>query len=116
MQFLEITDDDAYRQAAELLAGAVTDESAELQLQQKLDAARVIVDQVRQRGDDAVAEFTAKFDGADLRPEQFELSRDEMNKAIEIVKGKRLITVSLNAAKKLKINLKNDCHEVFGIY
>ncbi len=41
---------------------------------------------------------------------------DEMNKAIEIVKGKRLITVSLNAAKKLKINLKNDCHEVFGIY
>ncbi len=41
---------------------------------------------------------------------------DEMNKAIEHVKNKTLITVSGDIAKKLKINLKNDRDELFGIY
>ena len=40
----------------------------------------------------------------------------EMNKAIELVKKRVLIAVSNKAAKKLKINLKNECHELFGIY
>jgi len=40
----------------------------------------------------------------------------EMNKAIELVKKRTLIAVSNKAAKKLKINLKNECHELFGIY
>ena len=40
----------------------------------------------------------------------------EMNKAIELVKKRVLIAISNKAAKKLKINLKNECHELFGIY
>jgi len=41
---------------------------------------------------------------------------DEMNKAIGLVRNRRLVAVSSNAAKALKINLKNECHELFGIY
>ena len=40
----------------------------------------------------------------------------EMNKAIDLVRNKTLITVSGKAAKKLKIDLKNENHELFGIY
>ena len=41
---------------------------------------------------------------------------DEMNKAIDLVRNKTLVTVSGKAAQKLKINLKNESHELFGIY
>ncbi len=41
---------------------------------------------------------------------------DEMNKAISLVKNRTLITISGKAAKRLKINLKNGYHELFGIY
>ncbi|MCX6238789.1 MAG: histidine ammonia-lyase [Bacteroidia bacterium] len=41
---------------------------------------------------------------------------DEMNKAINLVKNKTLIAVSGKIAKKLKINLKNEHDELFGIY
>ena len=41
---------------------------------------------------------------------------DEMNKAIGLVRNRRLVAVSSKAAKALKINLKNECHELFGIY
>jgi histidine ammonia-lyase len=41
---------------------------------------------------------------------------DEMNKAIELIRNKTLIKVSGIAAKKLKVDLKNGHHELFGIY
>lgn len=41
---------------------------------------------------------------------------DEMNKAIGFVKNKSLVKVSGDAARQLKINLKNDLDELFGIY
>ena len=41
---------------------------------------------------------------------------DEMNKAIDLVKKRILISVSGKAAKRLKVNLKNEYHELFGIY
>ena len=40
----------------------------------------------------------------------------EMNKAIELVKKRVLITIANKAAKRLKINVKNESHELFGIY
>jgi hypothetical protein len=41
---------------------------------------------------------------------------EEMNKAIELIRNKTLIKVSGIAAKKLKVDLKNGHHELFGIY
>ena len=40
-----------------------------------------IVEAVRDRGDEAVAEFTRRFDGVDLAPEAFEVPRHELEQA-----------------------------------
>jgi histidinol dehydrogenase len=42
---------------------------------------RNIVKDVMERGDDAVAEYTEKFDGVKLTPEQFRVSKDNLEKA-----------------------------------
>ena len=41
---------------------------------------------------------------------------DEMNKAINIVKNKELVILAGKVAKQEQINLKNEHHELFGIY
>src|SRR3954468_4916600 len=41
------------------------------------DRARAIVEDVRARGDTAVAELTARFDGAKLEPDQIQVSTSE---------------------------------------
>ena len=42
-----------------------------------------ILDEVRHRGDDAVREFTKRFDGADINPSQFRISPEEMDRAVK---------------------------------
>ncbi len=46
-----------------------------------LPAVREVVEAVRTRGDEAVAEYTEKFDGAKLSPEEFEVTQEEMDDA-----------------------------------
>lgn len=48
----------------------------------KLASVRAILDAVRVRGDEAVAEFTERFDGVRLTPEQFEVTPGEIDRAI----------------------------------
>lgn len=52
---------------------------------EKTDAARAIVGAVRELGDDAVADYTQRFDGVNLKPEQFEVSPSEMDAAMATV-------------------------------
>lgn len=40
-----------------------------------------IIEEVRHRGDDAVREFTRKFDGADLEPSAFRVSQEDIDRA-----------------------------------
>ncbi len=47
----------------------------------KMDAARAIVEAVRDRGDDAIAEYTERFDGVALSPGEFELGPDALDQA-----------------------------------
>jgi len=54
-------------------------------VQEKLDSVRGIVAAVRARGDAALAEFSEKFDGVALTPEQFELSAEEIDAAVATV-------------------------------
>jgi len=42
---------------------------------------RDIIEGVRKRGDEAVAEYTYKFDQVDLTPEQFQVPKEELQKA-----------------------------------
>src|SRR5690348_214988 len=45
------------------------------------ERARTILQAVQERGDEAVLEFTEKFDGAKLRPEQLALTQAELRTA-----------------------------------
>lgn len=51
----------------------------------KIEATARIVDRVRAEGDAAVAEFTEKFDGVSLSPDQFEVSAQEIDAAVNQV-------------------------------
>ncbi len=77
-----IIESDADRAAAEAYieqrAQAGEGDSA---AQDRLEAVRAIVDAVRDRGDEAVAEFTARFDRVELTPDQFELTQEEIEEA-----------------------------------
>ena len=48
--------------------------------------------------------------------ESVHIMSHEMNKAIDLVKNRTLITVSGKIAKKLSVELQNEHHELFGIY
>lgn len=63
------------------LAGHGKGEAAARAVEEKVEATRHIVDAVRKRGDDAVAEFTKKFDHVSLRPDEFEISPAEIEAA-----------------------------------
>ncbi len=71
--------------AVERIKGLMLNPDAERVLQEKTEATRRIVEAVRERGDAAVAEFTERFDGVSLRPDQFEITPDEIDRAMEQV-------------------------------
>ncbi|MCP4641704.1 MAG: histidinol dehydrogenase [bacterium] len=54
-------------------------------MQEREEATQAIVDAVRARGDAAVAEFTERFDKVALRPDEFEVSQDEIDAAMTSV-------------------------------
>lgn len=85
MTTIEITDDASFNAAAaRLCAGAAASET-ETDEEQRLESVRKVVNAVRERGDAAVAEFTAQFDRVTLAPEQFELTAKEIDDAVATV-------------------------------
>lgn len=91
MRVFRIDGDAAYASCVEALtASTSTSGSGE---DEKLGATRFVVDAVRERGDEAVAEFTARFDGVTLRPDQFELTPDEINAAVSTVEPALIATL-----------------------
>jgi len=77
-----ITTDAEFEAALQRIIRGERDAEAEARLQQQTENTRAIVDAVRERGDAAVAEFTEKFDGVKLAPEQFEVTPDEIDAAV----------------------------------
>src|SRR5579875_2850486 len=54
---------------------------AEIEIDKLADYVRPIVEAVRERGDEALLEFTAKFDHVQLSPSQLRVSREEIERA-----------------------------------
>ena len=54
-------------------------------IQDKLEQTRWIVEAVRKEGDKALADFTARFDGVELEPAQFEVPASEIEAAMASV-------------------------------
>ena len=96
---LEITDEATAAQVVDRLtrpgAAAQADE------EQKLRAVAEIIEAVKTRGDEAVAEYTQRFDGVTLRPEQFELSAEEIDREVAKVDA-ALIAVLTRAHANIK--------------
>jgi len=96
---LEITD--------EVSAAGVVDRltqsgaAAQADEEQKPRAVAEIVDAVKTRGDEAVAEFTQRFDGVILRPKQFELTPKEIDREVAKV-DPALIAVLTRAHANIK--------------
>ncbi len=61
-----------------------------------------ILDAIRTRGDEAVCEFTKKFDGADLQPSHFRVSIEEMDRALEGLpeRLREAMVISINNIRK----------------
>jgi len=76
---IEISDDASLASVLERLTGSENQTSDEAE---KLRAASEIVEAVRSRGDEAVAEYTRQFDGVPLAPEQFELSEEDISREV----------------------------------
>jgi histidinol dehydrogenase len=79
---IEITDDASYQAALTRLCPPNASPGADPALREKEQSVAAIIDAVRERGDDAVAEFTERFDGVSLRPDQFELSKADVDQAL----------------------------------
>jgi histidinol dehydrogenase len=90
LNVLKITDDASVEGILARLSPAGQDSEAGRSLESKAEAVRAIVDDVRKRGDGALAEFTERFDGVALRPDEFELTAAQMDESISKV-DKRLV-------------------------
>jgi histidinol dehydrogenase len=81
MRTIEIRDEASYREAERRLCGLSGGVDAERDAQEKVKAVQEIIAAVRERGDAAVAEFTARFDRVSLRPEAFEVPPEAIDDA-----------------------------------
>lgn len=81
----DITDDATLAQVrAHIIAlGDISDSSGAIH--EKVEQTREIVEAVQKRGDEAVAEFTARFDGVELEPSAFELTPDQIDATVRTV-------------------------------
>jgi len=82
MKRFDIADDETRRLAEAQIRAHGDVGASDKGLQDKLDAARWIVDAVRKSGDTALIEITERFDGVSLTPEQLELSPAEIDDAV----------------------------------
>jgi len=101
MKKLVIDNKDAFERALAAVchAGARTD--ADRVIAEKVEATRAIVSAVHELGDDAVADYTKRFDGADLKPSQFEVSSAEIDAAMASVDSE-LIAALRRAHENIK--------------
>jgi len=56
---------------------------AEIQIDELIERVRPIIQEVRQRGDQALIEFTARFDRVQLAPDHLRVSREEIERAYQ---------------------------------
>src|SRR6266700_1340604 len=58
---------------------------AEIQIDELIERVRPIIQEVRQRGDLALIEFTARFDRVQLAPDHLRVSREEIERAYQML-------------------------------
>ena len=84
MKRFQITSDAELGELSAFFAGQGSAKAGP-KLEDKIETTRWIVDAVQDKGDAALADFTQRFDGVALTPEQFELSPQEIEQAVRTV-------------------------------
>ncbi len=101
MQYFKIVDDQVRKSVTDYIIGIIDQGEAQKIIQDKIDAAGVIVEAVRNRGDAAIVEFTERFDSVRLQPEQFALSDEDIDRAVATVEP-RLISILERAHENIR--------------
>jgi histidinol dehydrogenase len=94
-------------EALAAISGARSDRQAEERRRELTESVRAIVEAVRERGEAAVAEFTKRFDHVSLAPEQFEVTRDEIDAAMRAVDDELLKALERAHGNILAFHAKN---------
>jgi histidinol dehydrogenase len=82
MKFIEIKTDEDFAQACSFIETCAARTSLDSMDLERQTGIREIVTAVKERGDAAVAEYTRQFDDVMLTPEQFELSKKEIEEIV----------------------------------
>lgn len=82
MRRFSIDSDAAFAAAANWCERLGSVEGSGPELGERIAAVRAIVEEVRTRGDAAVADYTERFDGVRLAPEDFELTPEEIDAGV----------------------------------
>lgn len=85
MKVIRITSDQDRADLVDQIVRPPSDDGHEKALAEKTVATAAIVEDVRTRGDEALAEFSQRFDGVALDPASFEVTPDEMDAALESI-------------------------------
>jgi len=101
MKRYDITNDAVLGEVKTLIAALSEPGAGDASIQEKIEAARWIVDAVRKNGDAAVAELTERYDGVALLPEQFEVTEEEMQAAMGQV-DQRLLSIIERAHENIR--------------
>lgn len=107
MKTIRVTSAAGFDKAVAEVCHAGTRTDADRVIAEKIESTRAIVSAVRELGDDAVADYTKRFDGADLTPEQFEVTPAEIDAAVASVDAELI-----SALKRAHENIKR-FHEKF---
>lgn len=107
MQVTIIRDDAGYDTVVERICALSEDGDGERAVAEKTEATRAIIEGVRSRGDEAVAEFTERFDGVALTPDQFELSDEEIDEAVSVVDAELIATLERAHENIRRFHAKN---------
>ena len=100
MKIFRITDEISLQEVIDYICRGGVNEEAEKLIQEKTEATVNIVEAVRERGDEAIAEFSERFDGVPLRPDQFEVTQEDIDAAIKNV-DPQLIAILERAYKNI---------------
>ncbi len=71
------------------------------QYEEYADRVAVILNEVKEKGDEAIFSYTEKFDGAKITKENIKVTEEEISEAYEEV-GEELITIMRKAAKNIR--------------
>ncbi len=107
MNKITVRSDRDFENAVAQLCHSVARTDADRVIAEKIEAARAIVSAVRELGDDAVADYTQRFDGASLKPDQFEVRPAEIDAAMATVDPELIAALRRAHDNIIKFHEKN---------